>query len=591
MMLERALHYASHSWPVFPCQPRGKRPLVQHGLKQATTDDATIKRWWTEWPNANIGVALTNIVVVDVDGEKGEASLRALTSQHGELPLTLESKTARGRHFFFTVSADDGIRNNAGKLGPGIDVRAQGGYVVVPPSQHETGAIYTWTRKQRPTVLPDWLRALLTTPSLPAGPPATVDGDVVIEGQRNATLTSRAGTMRRAGLTREAIEAALLAENNQRCRPPLPETEVRQIAESISRYQPAAGQANGQATILRAITRCFSNIEPQPVRWLWQGRIPLGKLSMWSGDPDLGKSVVSVDVAARVSRGDSWPDGSAGTQGAVLFVSAEDDAADTIRPRLDVAAADVACIHTLDGVRVTMADGKTSERGFTLLDVDALDEAIRRIENVRLLVIDPLSAYLADTDSHVNAAVRGLLTPLAKLAEVHQVAMILVNHLNKAGGQSLYRSMGSVGFVAAVRVAWLFARDREDPERRLILPQKNNLTADRSGWSYVFRSVVHPDPRVGELPGIEWKETVNVNPDDAIAPAVLSNRIERAEALDWVREALSGGPMDATIIRGLAGEAGLSWHTVRRAADDLGVVHKRSGFGPHSHFSWEFPDH
>lgn len=146
-LLTAALQYASRGLYVFPLAPRGKTPLTEHGFKDATTDPETIRAWWATWPEANIGLdcGRSKVTVIDLDGPIGLATWGALA---GRLGLTVETRTARtgggGRHLYFRAPADVQIGNSAGKLGPGIDVRGVGGYVVLPPSVHANGGRYEW---------------------------------------------------------------------------------------------------------------------------------------------------------------------------------------------------------------------------------------------------------------------------------------------------------------------------------------------------------------------------------------------------------------------------------------------------------------
>lgn len=144
---EAALSYAAKGWPVFPCKPRGKTPLTPHGFKEATCNPNLIERWWDRWPDANIGVPTGSAIkawVLDVDGAEGSVSLTQLESELGELPLTREAITGGGgRHLFFSMPGDRAIGNRV-NLRPGLDVRGDGGYVVVPPSIHPSGKAYAW---------------------------------------------------------------------------------------------------------------------------------------------------------------------------------------------------------------------------------------------------------------------------------------------------------------------------------------------------------------------------------------------------------------------------------------------------------------
>jgi Bifunctional DNA primase/polymerase, N-terminal len=146
-MIKAALGYAKRGLHVFPCRVRDKRPATANGLKDATIDPDLIQRWWREEPDFNIAIAtgaVSNIFVIDIDGFDAEAELRRLEVQNGPLPPTVESITARGRHLFFRYPGQS-IRNSASKIGPGIDVRGDGGYGLVPPSKHPSGRTYYWS--------------------------------------------------------------------------------------------------------------------------------------------------------------------------------------------------------------------------------------------------------------------------------------------------------------------------------------------------------------------------------------------------------------------------------------------------------------
>lgn len=161
-----ALAYAERGYRVFPLEPRGKTPRTEHGVRDATTDPQRVSAWWRAIPDANIGIATgQGILVLDIDGEKGEASLAELTARHGPLPLTPTQKTGKGRHYLFKV--DGPVKNSASRLGEGIDTRGDGGYIVGGPSIHPNGEPYKWDDEARPTRLeaaacPQWILDALT---------------------------------------------------------------------------------------------------------------------------------------------------------------------------------------------------------------------------------------------------------------------------------------------------------------------------------------------------------------------------------------------------------------------------------------------
>ena len=232
-----------------------------------------------------------------------------------------------------------------------------------------------------------------------------------------------------------------------------------------------------------AIIRRLTSVAREQLEWLWPGRIPLGKLTLLAGDPGLGKSFVTLDIAARVSRGASWPDLALLNQspaGVVLF-NAEDDLADTIAPRLDKAEADDRNVVAVEGVAMM-----GHRRCFSLeQDLPRLAEVVEQNPGTRLVVIDPISAYTGKVDSHNNTEVRGLLAPLAEVAGRYHLAIVAVTHLSKSGGtKAVYRAMGSLAFAAASRAVWAIVKDLNDPQRRLFLPAKLNLAQDPDGMAY-----------------------------------------------------------------------------------------------------------
>lgn len=362
--------------------------------------------------------------------------------------------------------------------------------------------------------------------------------------------------------------------------PKFSEDELRDEIEGIAAAVPFVDPAE---VVDGPVLKCVADVESQAIEWLWPQRIALGKITLVSGDPGLGKSFITLDMAARLSAGRGWPDGTRCRVGSAILISAEDDLADTIRPRLDSAGADVRKIHTLEAVRTVNVDGKRSERSFTLADVPMLAGALKQRPDCRLVVIDPVSAYLFKTDSHNNAEVRGLLAPLAKLAAEYRVAVVIVTHLNKAAGMSaMSRVTGSGAFVAAARAAYILLRDVKDlaNERRLFLPLKNNLGNDHAGLA--CRII---NGRVA------WElQQVSITADEALAATGDGSRgpkqAERKEAIAWLRKVLANGPLTAVEVMVQATEAGYSEATIKRAKAALFIKPTKQGLGP---WTWALP--
>jgi hypothetical protein len=237
----------------------------------------------------------------------------------------------------------------------------------------------------------------------------------------------------------------------------------------------------------RLISHRASDLQPEKLVWVWPGRIPEGKLVLLGGPPGLGKSQTTAFMSAIVSNGGSWPCGEGATlPGDVIFMSAEDGITDTIIPRLIAAGADTTRVHIV--AAATKPDG-TGRKTFSLkTDVDLLEEKAREIGKVRLIIVDPISAYMGGSDGNGNVETREVLEPLADMANRLKIAVVAVTHLNKGGSggnqSALNRFAGSIAFVAAARAAFAVIEDPEDDERRLLLQAKNNLGKKCQGLAF-----------------------------------------------------------------------------------------------------------
>ena len=334
----------------------------------------------------------------------------------------------------------------------------------------------------------------------------------------------------------------------------------------------------------------MSEVAPQPIQWLWLGRIARGKVTVLAGHPGLGKSQITASLAATVTMGGKWPDGSRCVVGSVLMVSGEDDAADTIRPRLEAAGADLCRVYILDGVEEADERGELVRRAFNLKsDLVHLEKLLLELGDVRMVSIDPISAYLGDTDSYKNADVRALLTPLADLAGRFGAAIIGVSHLSKAGGQkALLRVSGSLAFVAAARAAYLVADDEEQEGRRFMLPLKNNIGPDQTGFSFRIEPV-----RLGngiDTSRIAWDAAPVTRTADDVLAAESSPGDDRSaleDAKGFLCEMLAAGPVEGKVIYCQADDAGHAKRTIDRAKRELNVESRKASMT--SPWRWELP--
>lgn len=341
----------------------------------------------------------------------------------------------------------------------------------------------------------------------------------------------------------------------------------------------------------RVILRAACDVEPQPVDWLWSGWLAAGKLHLIGGAPGTGKTTVAVGLAAIVSAGGRWPDGSRARAGSVVIWSGEDDDADTLNPRLRAAGADTRRVRTVARV----VDGGESYPFDPAHDLDALCDALRAIPDVRLLVIDPVVSAISG-DSHKNAEVRRGLQPLVDLAANLGCAVIGITHFSKgtSGRDPLERITGSLAFGALARVVLVTAKqeaDNDRPARSVLLRAKCNIGPDGGGFAYELRQEPLPDFPNVEASRVVWGEAIDGTARKVLADAEACDgeRTATGEAMDWLRDTLGPGPMPAVEVMKLARLSGLTDKALRTARERLCIKPQRIGFGRGSSVQWALP--
>jgi hypothetical protein len=283
-MLAAALTYASWGWAVHPlhnitpaghcscgrlkCDCPAKHPRLKDWPDKATVHQPTIRQWWARWPSANIGLccSLSGLLVIDLDvknGRNGIETWHLLKRERGFDDSTILALTpSGGQHLFFAANGD-AVANSKDELGPGVEVMAAPGNIVLPPSKTGAGA-YTWEvsahpADRKPARLPDELVRLLGA-RIGRRKSVAIVGDVIPEGRRNETLTSLAGTMRRRGMIESEILAALQTVN-MRCRPPLSLSDLQTIAKSVGRYEPGQDMLQQNSPIFE-VDRSDTTVQP-----------------------------------------------------------------------------------------------------------------------------------------------------------------------------------------------------------------------------------------------------------------------------------------------------------------------------------------
>jgi hypothetical protein len=576
---------------------------------------------------------VSGVIVLDFDGPDGMETMKRL----GLKPDVLTPNG--GAHVYLrhpgwrvpTLNAK--AKKKLGQLWPGLDIRADGGYAIFF-GRNQAGR-YRWLCAPVPhslDVLPFELREFLglahppkqaaaqteAAPEMAAGATAELAESLVqkalnlarMEGRNNAGFllacelrdagfgeTDAASVMRiylaRVPPTdqhgraepyteREALESLRQAYS----RPPreprgkvkkdiVPPTALRAGDEESSPSKETAPELIGQWA---------SEITPQKVQWVWPGFIPQGKLTIFKGDPSEGKSLVCLDLAARLSQGAVMPDRStspAASTGAVIL-GAEDDLADTVVPRLQAAGARLDRIRLVPGV-------VRREKGLFLL---AVDEHIQEIEaeveiaNSRLLVVDPLVCFLSgQVDTHSDHDVRRSLLLLWDLAIRRSLAVIAVLHLNKnAALRGLLRAMGSVAFVAAARAVFAFGPDPSQAGRHIMAPEKLNLGPPPPALTYEITSNRKGDPY------IKWGEATTISADQ-LELSTPQEQGRLVEARRFLENLLKDGPQPAREIYKEAEAVHIAERTVDRAKESLGIISfPKDGVPVKGRWQWRLPE-
>ena len=446
--LAEALKAIKRGWSVIPTKPRSKTPLGSWKERQrarATRDE--LEAAFQTNPSAGVGFVtgeISGLVVVDIDPYAGgDQSMDGLVEQFGALPITPVVRTGGGGFHYFFSYPKTGLRNSAGKLGDGLDIRGDGGYVVAPPSIHPNGTQYRWAEGRSPddiplAPLPTWvIERLSSTPTIQQ----PIAEDVIREGRRHATLLSSGGAMVSRGMSAEAVEAALLVENARRCEPPLPSDEVLELANDLSaRYSPASPAE---------VAGMLDFVEPgewlgqpeEPIEWLVDDILPRASLTMLSAPPKAGKSTFARAMAMAVANGTSFL-GKKVQQGSVLLLAIEE-------PERNVKTA----------YRKLGITGDTPLRiHFGRVSPSAATELASIVRELRpaLVVIDTIGRIRSgalELNDYVSTG--GWLEPLLYLAHETDACVCLLYHDNKSGRHAvgydaIFSILGSVGISATI---------------------------------------------------------------------------------------------------------------------------------------------
>jgi putative DNA primase/helicase len=329
----------------------------------------------------------------------------------------------------------------------------------------------------------------------------------------------------------------------------------------------------------RLVTVCAADIKPEHVEWLVDQSFPLGMLTVIGGQPGLGKSQISINLAAGVTTGKGLPGtGKFENLGSVIILANEDDASRTIRPRLDAAGADITKVHIVEGVA---REGSDVDMFQLDSDIADLRERAEQIGDVKLIIIDPPSAYLGTkVDSYKDSDVRRVLMPLGTLAQDTGAMILLIVHLNKrTDGGAQQRFSGSTAWTAAPRVGFMVA---EDPltKQRFMLPVKNNIGDDRLGYQYhIAEKLIHYGGQTFKSSYIVWDQTTNRSVAELLTPPKANKPDAVSIAKSFLEDELAAGPLSVDQVQSAAKAAGISWSSVQRAKNNMLITSEKVGSG------------
>lgn len=328
----------------------------------------------------------------------------------------------------------------------------------------------------------------------------------------------------------------------------------------------------------------LSDVAPERVSWLQPSRLALGKLTLWDGDPGLGKGFALMSLFAAVTTGSELPGRGEFGPADVILLSSEDGVADTLRPRIDAAGGDPSRIHLLSFVR-----REKGKKFFPSLkrDMDVIEEKATKT-GAKLLGIDPFMGFLGVKDAHKDADVKEALGPFAQMLDRLRLAAVGIRHLNKSQvATALYRGGGSIGIMGASRSAFLFAADPDDEDRRIVAAMKANLCAKPPSLAFTIKGTPNGSARA------IWEPRTNEHTADALLKSAIdtqgSKRVGQ-EVEEWLTGALKDGPREADELKDEAVNGhGFSWPTVERAKKRLAVEARKKAGLKHGGWTWQMP--
>jgi hypothetical protein len=450
-----------------------------------------------------------------------------------------------------------------------------------------TGGVWGWKRKAGLALTPDGGREPVSGPS--------PSFDWLIWHKRRVTIALDSNVAGRSDLRKARLELAKMLANRgadvriastpkvSGVNGPDDLIAMRGDEETLKMVDRAGKFSGAKLAVVPGVLA--SEVRPEEIRWLEHNYIPFGTVTIFDGDPGVGKSTVTIDIAARFSRGLPLlgADHATCSRGGVVIVSMEDGVANTIRPRLEAAGAKLEIIRIVSVILDSQGNARTPTIPDDLLAIEA---AIKDVK-AGLLIIDPLVATLGTgTNSYRDQDVRRALAPLIQLAEKLGVAVICIRHLSKNVGQNpKYRGGGSIGIIGMARAAFLLAPDPETEGLFVFAPVKGNL------WSSKPKSLAYSIGGADGKPIVAWHGESTHSAESLSSDAIVREENSAiADAKDFLTDFLTDGPKDANVVIRAAKSAGICERTLNRAKAKLRVKSKMLDKGTKRVWQWHPPD-
>ena len=588
---EYALKYAAVGFAVFPLWPKDKKPATHNGFKDATRDSIKIENWWSQNPEYNIGIATgeasNNLVVIDLDedNEKGCHGIALckdwFRQRSVEPPKTAMVRTGRGGiHLYYY-----GVHGCKANLYKGVDVRGNGGYVVAPPSVHPNGNVYTWINDIEHIVaqnhnVQEFLQGGQKAAEVQRNFTSTAfySPGIIPAGERTTQLVRLVCSQQVKGLSDEAIRAAVRAENEAKCKPPLTEVELnREVFPALYRYpKGAAAYYKQEKAPLCHSTELtpVSSIDEKEAEGLIRGYIPKGQITTLGGDGGVGKTTIWCAIVAAVSSGnrcfleqdlpDGW--GSAPPQKTVIF-SSEDSVQYTLKRRLRKAGANLDNVMTLD-----IADERFSDIKFNSPFMEDLIKAHRPA----LCVFDPIQGFVPpELKMGDRNAMRDCLSKLIALGEKYGTTFLVIVHANKQSGVWGRKRMADSADIWDISRSVLMMGETKDDGIRYISQEKSNYGVRSPTILFAL------DDEVVDVKGVTDKRD-----RDFIVEADFTSRQApaRGEAKEVILEYLQDGEKEVAELDKYLKALSIGPGTIKRAKKELREEGKitvtRKGYGP-----------